>query len=324
MDGPIVALKRLQRKGECRFRHLSASEDNVSCRNWLKELSPQCLVPEDALNEEVLIPKHDCYVACWPCQPYANGGKNKGAEDHRGAATITASLRRIKKSRPKLVLFENSKGILQAKHLPLLLKIVRALRSLDYLVFARHVNLRPWVAQRRCRMYLVAVKKASYVKKFKFPFGKMKDAPSATMTWFKSAVQNGKPASCLPSHPRRKALVKNAFRSVWQKQNINPKDMLVCVDVDCTCRYATYALDCHPTLTATRGAQGGCYLSLTSSKPRIASLAGIQGYNFDELKAVKDSAGVSDNQLGKMLGNAVTGDYFEDLWRAALRTSGLL
>ncbi len=44
----------------------------------------------------------------------------------------------------------------------------------------------------------------------------------------------------------------------------------------------------------------------------------------NEIKPLKDVTGLSESKAGHMLGNAVTGDFAEELWCALLTSAGLM
>ena len=331
MEGSILSLKRLQSKGQIkRIDHLTSSDTCPGCRKWIEKLSPKCKVSDNAITRPLKdVPEHDIYTACWPCQPYARGAKGEGANDskQRGAIAIMSSLKLIKKHKPIVVMSEQSAGILQPKHIGLLLRIVRAFREVGYLVFACLVNLRYFVAQRRKRVYLACIKKGHYnhnTRKFAFPT--RKTFVSAAKTWGRvMAKQAGRKPCLIPKHERNSNFVKQAFAKLWAKEKINPMQSLVCVDIECSARFATTGVDVHPCLTATRGSQGGCLVSTTSLKPGLPALSMMQGHSWEkEIKPLKDVTGLSESKVGHMLGNAVTGDFAEELWCALLTSAGLM
>ena len=68
------------------------------------------LVPEDD------IPDGDILTAGFPCQPFSNAGNRKGVHDSRGML-YKECLRIIEKKMPKVIVFENVKGLLSSKYL---------------------------------------------------------------------------------------------------------------------------------------------------------------------------------------------------------------
>ena len=132
-------------------------------------------------------------------------------------------------------------------------------------------NLRKVVAQRRKRVYLFAILKSKYVKKFASPKLPKADVRAA-LTWGKvMARQPDRKACLIPKHSRQKKLVTEALSTVCKK-GIDPTNTIVCVDADCIEKVGTHRVDVLPCLTATRGGTGECYVSTASLRPGLPAL----------------------------------------------------
>ncbi len=122
-------------------------------------------VPEDE------IPDCDIITAGFPCQPFSNAGNRKGVYDARGELYLEC-LRIIEKKKPKVVLFENVKGLLSSRHQngEKLIDVIKGdLVNLGYQVNYRVVNASDYgVPQNRERMILVAFRD-DIGKVFEFP-----------------------------------------------------------------------------------------------------------------------------------------------------------
>jgi|GEM_PF-755351 len=122
-------------------------------------------VPEDE------IPDCDIITAGFPCQPFSNAGNRKGVYDTRGELYLEC-LRIIEKKKPKVVLFENVKGLLSSKHQSgkRLIDVIKGdLENIGYQVNYRVVNASDYgVPQNRERMILVAFRN-DIGKVFEFP-----------------------------------------------------------------------------------------------------------------------------------------------------------
>lgn len=112
-------------------------------------------VPEDE------IPDCDIITAGFPCQPFSNAGNRKGVYDARGELYLEC-LRIIERKKPRVVLFENVKGLLSSKHQSgkkLIDVIKEDLEKLGYQVNYKVVNASDYgVPQNRERMILVAIR----------------------------------------------------------------------------------------------------------------------------------------------------------------------
>jgi len=115
----------------------------------------------------------DCDIICagFPCQPFSNAGNRRGVYDKRGELYLEC-LRIIGYKKPKVVLFENVKGLLSSKHQngeKLIDVIKKDLEDLGYAVNYKVVNASDYgVPQNRERMILVAFR-TDLGKIFEFP-----------------------------------------------------------------------------------------------------------------------------------------------------------
>ena len=62
------------------------------------------------------IPDGDILTAGFPCQPFSSAGSRKGVHDSRGML-YKECLRIIQKKKPKVIVFENVKGLLSTKYI---------------------------------------------------------------------------------------------------------------------------------------------------------------------------------------------------------------
>lgn len=117
------------------------------------------------------IPDCDILTAGFPCQPFSNAGNRKGVYDARGELYLEC-LRIIESKKPKVVLFENVKGLLSSKHQSgkRLIEVIKEdLETLGYNVNYKVVNASDYgVPQNRERMILVAFRN-DIKKTFEFP-----------------------------------------------------------------------------------------------------------------------------------------------------------
>lgn len=117
------------------------------------------------------IPECDIITAGFPCQPFSNAGNRRGVYDARGELYLEC-LRIIEAKKPRVVLFENVKGLLSSKHQSgkkLIDVIKEDLESLGYKVNYKVVNASDYgVPQNRERMILVAFRN-DLGRVFEFP-----------------------------------------------------------------------------------------------------------------------------------------------------------
>lgn len=102
-----------------------------------------------------------------PCQPFAQGGDQRGNEDERDMFPVALDI--IDQVRPKAVMLENVKGISFSKHLPYRLHIFERLRQMGYEAEWRLMCGTDFhVPQSRERMILVAFQKG-LMHRFRWP-----------------------------------------------------------------------------------------------------------------------------------------------------------
>lgn len=113
----------------------------------------------------------DFLSAGFPCQPFSNAGSRKGVNDERGSLYLSA-LNAVEKLNPRVVMFENVRGLLSSKHEgEYLIEIIcKNLDSLGYnTVFSLVDASKHNVPQRRLRVIIIAVKRSEENGKFAFP-----------------------------------------------------------------------------------------------------------------------------------------------------------
>ncbi|WP_064687188.1 DNA cytosine methyltransferase [Enterococcus faecalis] len=120
-------------------------------------------------NDE--FPECDILSAGFPCQPFSTAGSRLGISDERGNLYLEC-LRVINAKKPKVVIFENVRGILSIKNKDgskLVDTIRESLEELGYNVQIKLLNASDYgVPQNRYRVFIVAFD-SKYGKTFNFP-----------------------------------------------------------------------------------------------------------------------------------------------------------
>src|SRR5690625_2567928 len=104
------------------------------------------------------IPDHDLLVGGFPCQAFSVAGKRQGFEDTRG--TLFFEIARIaKEKRPKALLLENVKGLVNHDKGNTLDTMIRTLNDIGYIVDFDVLNSKYFgVPQNRERIFIVAIR----------------------------------------------------------------------------------------------------------------------------------------------------------------------
>lgn len=118
----------------------------------------------------------DVLSAGFPCQPFSNAGSRRGVKDSRGDL-FNYALGAVKALKPKVVLFENVRGLLSVKIESKLLieEIAHQMHNEGYdcqLKLVDASNHR--VAQRRLRLLIIGVQRGSDLGPFRYPQEKEK------------------------------------------------------------------------------------------------------------------------------------------------------
>lgn len=120
------------------------------------------------------IPDGDILTAGFPCQPFSNAGNRKGVHDSRGML-YKECLRIIARKMPKVIVFENVKGLLSTKYIDgrnladVIIEDLSSVNDIGYNVVYQLVNAADYgVPQNRQRVLFVGVRK-DLGKTFAFP-----------------------------------------------------------------------------------------------------------------------------------------------------------
>lgn len=120
------------------------------------------------------IPDGDILTAGFPCQPFSNAGNRKGVHDSRGML-YKECLRIIARKMPKVIVFENVKGLLSTKYIDgrnladVIIEDLSSMNNIGYNVVYQLVNASDYgVPQNRQRVLFVGIRK-DLGKTFSFP-----------------------------------------------------------------------------------------------------------------------------------------------------------
>lgn len=124
--------------------------------------------------DESEIPDGDILTAGFPCQPFSNAGNRKGVHDPRGML-YKECLRIIKSKMPKVIVFENVKGLLSTKYIDgrnladVIVEDLSSMNGIRYHVVHKLLNASDYgVPQNRQRVFFVGIRKDLNIH-FEFP-----------------------------------------------------------------------------------------------------------------------------------------------------------
>lgn len=120
------------------------------------------------------IPDCDILTAGFPCQPFSNAGNRKGVHDSRGML-YKECLRIIESKMPRVIVFENVRGLLSTKYIDgrnlteVIMEDLSTMSDVGYNVIYQLVNASDYgVPQNRHRVIFVGIRK-DLEKTFVFP-----------------------------------------------------------------------------------------------------------------------------------------------------------
>ena len=188
----------------------------------------------------------DVFVSGAPCPAYSTAGLKKGIKDPRGCV-ILHSLKYAVVRRPRVLCFENVKGLTHQAHKQVLSKIIEVLRACCYKVTAAILNTADHgIPHNRERLYLVAVHRTKLDKargNFKFP------APVPMPKMKRFLVHTCQQADELTERERQ------MVKELKKKHDIpKPSELKeeVVMDIGATMKFANVMTGVSPCLTKTK------------------------------------------------------------------------
>ncbi len=171
-------------------RAIFANEwDRYAAKTYSSWFSEQHMSTVDLrqLNPKKDIPDHDVLSAGFPCQPFSIAGVSKkislgrahGFSDLQQGNLFFSVCDVIAAKKPKIVLLENVKNLINHDGGNTWRIIIESLNSLDYKVKYEVINAVGWVPQNRRRVFIVAFKQDEFseneIESFKFPESSQKN-----------------------------------------------------------------------------------------------------------------------------------------------------
>ena len=262
----------------------------------------------------------DLYVTTPPCQDFSTAGKQTGRDGPRQTgALIKKSLQYVRSHKPRVVIFENVPALLHKKFKPELVGILKAFHDLGYKTHHKALDSRHYgLPQDRRRLIIVAITAKSIQHDFKWPIIQQ-PAPSVN-----EALDPWKPtdkAGRLPSGSRQQGACKKAYKECYQCGR-DARVVPILVDIGASLKYASYGIDEAKTITRTRGGDGGVWISTRGRRTTTTELMRLQGFTKEDVP--RETAGISQRQVGQLIGNAVSVNTIGCVLEEALWSAGLV
>lgn len=154
------------------FKTLFANDiDADACMTYRTNLGEIVEGDIRTISLPILHKRLDVLSAGFPCQPFSNAGSRRGVEDERGTL-YQAALDAVETLKPRVVFFENVRGLLSFKNGKrfLIEEICKHLDELGYdMVFSLLDASKHHVPQRRLRVGIIGVERSKKMSRFAFP-----------------------------------------------------------------------------------------------------------------------------------------------------------
>lgn len=118
------------------------------------------------------IPDFDLFTYSFPCQSISAAGKQAGLEEGSGtrSSLLWECRKAIEVKRPKYLMMENVKALLQKKFMPFFLKWVNELDAFGYDIYYHVMNAADYgVPQHRERVFCISIHRDGDGQTFNFP-----------------------------------------------------------------------------------------------------------------------------------------------------------
>ena len=313
IEAGVTALGRMG----INYKLLFSCDSDPACQKMIRQAhNPDVLfndIKERSPEEE---PAVDLYFWTPPCQDFSSAGKRRGTKAARGKL-MSSSLKYIVRKMPRVAVMENVDSLNSARFAPVLKGVVRALENAGYNVYHSVLDSSGYmVPQIRKRIFVVAIRQDSARHDFVWP----EPVGSVTVAKYLDPPTASDKPGRLPSTDRGKERCKTAYAKVFA-EGVDPRKTPVLVDVDCSPQFAAVGVNIARTLTRSRGATGGHWVSTRGRRVTVSEMCRLQGFLAREVPW--EAAGVTERQIGAMLGNSVAVPVIGAVVAEALYAGGL-
>ena len=271
------------------------------------------------------LPSFDVLFAGFPCQPFSLMGKRGGFEDSRGTLFFhIANILSIKK--PEFFILENVRGLKTHHGGKTLERILEILRDeLGYSVRAEVLNSLDFgVPQVRRRLYLIGVKNKKTFKHISdIDFKNTKRRSKYKTTW--DILEQKVDDKYYLSEKIIKTILAHGSGKYWSKSEIDKtlaRPLTASMHKMHRANQDNYYSD---NFINGKLVNGKLIPIESNKKRRIRRLTPLEAFrlqSFDDSFVVKaQQAGVSDTQLYRQAGNAITVNVAEDILRSLFKAA---
>ncbi len=302
--------------------HIFACDDNRAVKKTiLLNHKPRIYYDNIENRDPHSVPCVDIYHAGFPCQPFSLAGLKLGKADPKGRGSIVnRCLNYVQAKHPKIVLFENVKG-LKLLHPQVLSEIEGVLKTEGYTVTSGVLNAKDHgVPQNRERLFILGIMHP--VSRFQWP----KPITTPPLRTF----LDHDTGNCRRLPPKSQSTARRhvqALHKMCCDSGVNLSKCNLIADVDGSKLHVMNGIS--PCLTASRAACGGHWLLCRGRRMTTQEMQRFQGISVDPPnkigKAVQVArpSNISDRQWGRIIGNAIPLPLLQRILCCALPAAGL-
>ena len=283
---------------------------------------PMGMIAEDIFKRDPCAGERPhIYVAGFPCQPFSSMGKRQGMDDTAGRGQVVYEvLRYLRAKQPAVFILENVKGFMTIKDGAVFKWLLQELSSLGGKAYdvSRHLlnSEDHGVPQHRERLFIIGLLKAAQRGKnkprFAWPAPASRKKLGSCIRGLAKMTRKVWPR--LPPHARIRL---DQVRAKAARKGVDIDSELVVADVWGS--QAHYMVGRMPTITRTRGSQGGFLITRARRFTTAKELLALQGFPVDMLNL----DGIPARQQGMLAGNAITVHVLARILARALPAVGL-
>ena len=310
----LVAYKLLGLQKKARPVMMSENDNNKVI--LYNAVAQACGFTSDAVATDMFLRKQeemaqsDVYIAGYPCPSYSNLGKGEGVQDRRGLLTLKG-LEYVALRRPKMLVLEQVKAILQKKHSQVWTYLLKILKQLDYVLDYKVCNTRDFgVPQSRQRVYLLAVAR-EICRDGHVAVPQPENRVDLHLFLRKDVL--GSETLDLPKYE------KLLGEKMWVKGYI--------LDVGASPQFQSVISNCCPCLTKTRLGQQGYYIPKLRRRLLTSEAGALQGLPSKVLHAMEVAAAekfLPAKTIDKSIGDAMSINVLATVVMAGLCQAGLI
>ena len=275
------------------------------CRDFLKSVHKPTRVYEDIMDRDVgSMPEVDLYSAGFPCQPWSLEGRGQGRRDSQGRGKLFDFVAEyINNKLPKCFLLENVAALTFQHHKAAFERMLETLRcSKKYFITWRVKNAMDFgIPQNRARVFIVGLLRSA-MRSPGFPWPKPLRREPLPLTRFLcggAGIVRGPPLVGTVGH----AKLKIGIKAVREEQG-DPRTMDISLDIWSGREHSHRMTNKVPCLTRSRCGNGGFFITSVHRLLTVEEMLNLQGLPIS-YRAKARRVGISDRQIGLMVGNAI-------------------